>query len=185
MTQASRPSEVVFRTLFEAEFPYVCRTLERFGIARRDVPDVAHDVFLVVHAHLAEYDPQRPLRPWLFAFAFRFAAKYRARHANSGVAEELSHEIPDEAPGPDEQLASAQARALVIEALRFIEENRRAVFILHELDEQPIPDVAMALGIPLNTAYSRLRLARDEFRSAVARLQRSQAHPRTTRQEAP
>lgn len=166
-----------FRTLFENEFAYVCRTLQRFGVPQSDVADVAHDVFVAVHARLAEYDPARPIRPWLFAFAVRLAAKYRERAYRFGPTadEMLIGEMVDATPMADDQMAAAQARALVLSALRSIDEQRREVFVLHELDEQPMPEVARALGLPLNTAYSRLRVAREEFRAAVTRLKRADA----------
>jgi RNA polymerase sigma-70 factor (ECF subfamily) len=62
-------------------------------------------------------------------------------------------------------------------ALNRLELGRRAVFILHELDDQPMPEVAKALGIPLNTAYSRLRLAREHFASALQRARRRRGTP--------
>src|SRR5438128_12143498 len=57
-----------FAELFEREFEYVWFTLRRFGVSTRDLEDVTHDVFIQVYKHLDRYDPQRPLRPWLFAF---------------------------------------------------------------------------------------------------------------------
>ena len=83
----------------------------------------------------------------------------------------------DSTPNADEQLQASEARSIVVAALQAIDEHRRAVFILHELDEQPMPEIAAALEIPLNTAYSRLRLARDEFRAAVARIRLREEQP--------
>lgn len=168
-----------FRTLFQTEFGYVCRSLHRFGVPSADVDDVAHDVFVAVHARLADYDPARPIRPWLFAFAARLAAKYRERANKFGRPQRHSDEpeIMDSTPNADEQLQASEARSIVVAALQAIDEHRRAVFILHELDEQPMPEIAAALEIPLNTAYSRLRLARDEFRAAVARIRLREEQP--------
>src|SRR5262245_45054218 len=102
-----------FRAVFEAELDYVFATLRRLGVPPRDLEDVAHEVFLRVHQRWNEYDPSRPLRPWLFAFALRLASDYRrlARHRRELFAE------PDEpasaAPGADELLAGRDRRALV------------------------------------------------------------------------
>ncbi len=68
-------------------------------------------------------------------------------------------------------LVDAERRALVLSALDRMPLERRAVFVMHEIDEHSIPDVARALDLPLNTAYSRLRIAREEFAAAVRRLQ--------------
>ena len=71
-----------FRSIFDHEFSYVWTSLRRLGVPPRDLEDITHDVFVEVFRNLDRYDPTRPLRPWLFAFAFRFASDYRrlARH---------------------------------------------------------------------------------------------------------
>ena len=76
----------------------------------------------------------------------------------------------DPRPTADEELAAHEARDLVLRALDTIDLDRRAVLVMNLLDEQPMPEVAEALGIPVNTAYSRLRLAREDFEKAVKRL---------------
>ena len=63
---------------------------------------------------------------------------------------------------------------MVQAALDQLPMEQRAVFVLHELDEQSAPEVAEALGTPLNTVYSRLRLARERFRAAVEALQKGE-----------
>jgi RNA polymerase sigma-70 factor (ECF subfamily) len=165
-----------FRAVFEEHFAYVWSTLRRMGVRDRDLEDLTHDTFVRVGARLGDYDPRRPIRPWLFGFAFRVASDYRrlARHRLEVL---VDAEAEHPAPPPDEQLALREARALMAEALEEVELERRAVFVLHILDECPIPDVAAALAIPVNTAYSRLRLAREEFSSAVRRLQLRRAKP--------
>jgi len=77
----------------------------------------------------------------------------------------------DETTPVDEKLAKRERRDLVIEALRAVDESRLPVFVMHEIDGVAMPEVAEALEIPLNTGYSRLRLARDEFKAAVKRLE--------------
>lgn len=75
----------------------------------------------------------------------------------------------------DEQLSARDAHRLVIEALQAIHVERRAIFVMHDMDEMPMKDISEALGVPVNTAYSRLRLARNEFKSAVIRLKKRRA----------
>ena len=69
-------------------------------------------------------------------------------------------------------VAARELRALIATALESIDMVRRGVFILHELDARPMAEIADALGIPLNTAYSRLRVAREEFTTTFRMLQR-------------
>ncbi len=146
--------------------------LRRFGVPERDLEDVLHDTFVKVSRRLSDYDPSRPLRPWLAAFAFRTASDYRRRLQNRNELVVLDPPTePDEAPLPDELLEKRRARALVLLALEAVKMQRRAVFVMHDLDGIAVPEIAASLDIPLNTAYSRLRLARNEFTAAVKRIQ--------------
>jgi RNA polymerase sigma-70 factor (ECF subfamily) len=159
-----------FRTLFDEHFSYVWNSLRHFGVRSDDLEDLAHEVFLRVHERIGEYDPARPLRPWLFAFAYRVAAAHRrlARHRVEVIGAEV--DPPDSGARADEALVDREDGELALKALDAIEIDRRAVFVLHELDGVAIPEVAGALGILTSTAYSRLRLARQEFNVAAKRL---------------
>jgi RNA polymerase sigma-70 factor, ECF subfamily len=159
-----------FHEVFAAHFDYVWHTLRRLGVRDADLEDVTHEVFLAVFRKLDQYDPARPLRPWLFGFAFRLASDHRdlARHRLELIAE--APEARDERPNALEVAIQGQELEIAREALGTLELGRRAVFILHELDECPMPEVAAAVGIPLNTAYSRLRLARADLAAAVRRI---------------
>jgi len=165
-----------FPTIFREHLGYVWHALRRLGVRERDLEDVTHDVFVAVLRKLTEYDPARPLRPWLFGFAFRFASDYRdlARHRHEVTDD--GHEPLDPSPSALDGVLLNEAVSVARRALGELELGRRAVFILHELDECPMPEVAAALGIPLNTAYSRLRLARADLAATVRRL-RSRGEP--------
>jgi RNA polymerase sigma-70 factor (ECF subfamily) len=158
-----------FRALFEREMSYVLRSLRRLGVPQADVEDMGHEVFLAVHHQLATYDPARPIRPWLFAFVFRIASHYR-RKARHETELQPAHEPHDDRDLADVALEKEAKRQLVLEALDGIELHRRAVFILHELDGVAFPEIAASLGIPIGTAYSRLRLAREDFAKTARRL---------------
>jgi RNA polymerase sigma-70 factor (ECF subfamily) len=161
-----------FETVFEQELGYVVHTLRRLGVREADVEDVAHDVFITVQRLLPTFEQSRPLRPWLFGIALRAAQNYRRRVVRRGeVTTDEFGDTADDAPGADAHLEVKQARGLVLEALEALDDDRRAVFILHDLDGRPVPEIAEALSIPLNTAYARLRLAREQFTAAVRRLQ--------------
>lgn len=156
-----------------AERNYVWRTLERLGIPERHLEDVLHDVLIVVHKQLEVYDPTRPLRPWLFGIAFRVSAafKRKASHARELLDEGL--EPIERGPNAEQQAIDRNAMQIVKAVLQKLDHDQRAVFILHEIDEQPAPVIAEALGIPLNTAYSRLRLARKKFAREVELLHKT------------
>lgn len=169
-----------FRTLFTLELGYVMRTLRRLGVQPADLEDVAHEVFLVVHRSLDTYDPNRPVRPWLFSFAFRFASNYR-RKLRPVADESATAALSDDAPLADETLERADERRLVMAALERIPIARRGVFVMHELDGVPIVEVARALDIPEGTAHSRLGKARQEFTEALTKIAKKERHEPTTR----
>jgi len=158
------------RTIFRMHSPYVWNTLRRMGVGPSDLEDVTQDVFLQVGKHMEDYDSSRPIKPWLFGFAFRIASQYRRR---AHRRRETSAEIDTlEHPGAlqDETLGAQDDRQLVLSALESVELGRRAVFVLHEIDGVGMAAIAQTLAIPVNTAYSRLRVAREEFAAAVKRL---------------
>ncbi len=158
-----------FRLLYEREFEYVLRTLRRLGIRQADVEDLVHDVFVVVHRRLGDYDASRPIRPWLFGIAYRVASDHRRR---AHVQREVGVDAPDAAcpaPGPEALAQTAEARELVLAALGELELPFRAALVLHDLDGCTAPEIARVLEIPLNTVYSRVRLAREKFAAAVTR----------------
>jgi RNA polymerase sigma-70 factor (ECF subfamily) len=169
--------EASFRGLFEANFAYVWNALRRLGIHESEREDLANEVFFRVHRALHTYDPRRPLRPWLFAFAFRVASDHRrlARHRIEVTGGR--QDAHASARSPEAEVEREQQRALVREALEEVDLDKRAVLILHDLDEVPIPEIARALRIPEGTAYSRLRSGRAQFASVVRRKQRQEGEP--------
>jgi RNA polymerase sigma-70 factor (ECF subfamily) len=152
---------------YETEFDFLCRTLRRLGAKPSDVEDFAHEVFLVLRERWDTYDPSRPLRPFLFGIAYRVVLKHRRRHREEPTEEVVPNEVEI---GPEHQLETEQKRRLVLLALEAIPYERRAVFVMRELDDTPMQDIARTLRIPLFTAYSRLRKARREFEAAVEKL---------------
>jgi RNA polymerase sigma-70 factor (ECF subfamily) len=168
---ATGPFDGEFSQIFSGEFRYVYNTLKRLGVPGSDLEDLTHDVFLTVYRHMADRDRERPLRPWLFAFAYRTASAHRrlARHRREVIGSEPDACAPE--VSSLERMVQAEQLALVQAALEKIDLEHRAVFILHDLDDTPMAQVASSLGIPTNTGYSRLRAARRKFETALARLQ--------------
>lgn len=158
------------RRIFDEHHAYVWRSLRRLGVHEADLEDLTHDVFLAVHRKLASYDRARPVRPWLFAFAVRLASDYRklARHAREVP---VTAEPADDAPTAEAVTLAREQRRLLERALARVSLELRSVLVLHDIDETPMRDIAEALEIPLNTAYSRLRLARAQCLAALRKEQ--------------
>lgn len=167
-TSPASPND--FRSIFDEHFDYVWHSLRRLGVPERDVEDVTHDVFLKVHAQLAARDPERQPRPWLFGFCLRVAADYRRLARNHRELLVQAEEPTDPRPLSNEQLEREERIRAALSILDTLELDRRAVFILHVLDGCGMKEVAQALGINVNTAYSRLRLAREDLAQSVHRL---------------
>lgn len=159
-----------FQAIYRRELSYVVHTLRRLGVRPAELEDVAHDVFVAVHRHFAERDPARPLRPWLFGFCFRIASDHRklARHRHE--APELVHEPADPARLPDELVAEERLRRQLLAALDAMDFEKRSLVVMHDLEGIAVPEIAALLAVPLNTAYSRLRLARAELEKALVKI---------------
>jgi RNA polymerase sigma-70 factor (ECF subfamily) len=169
------PTARLLGDLFHMHAAYVWNSLRRLGAPPSDLEDLTHEVFVQVYRHLGEFDPDKPVRPWLFGFAFRIASQHRRRaHRRREIPGEPDV-AADPAALPDERAAREEDRRLVLAALQGIELDRRAVFVLYEIDGLPMGEIAGSLGIPVNTAYSRLRVARAEFVAAVKRLRPGRA----------
>jgi RNA polymerase sigma-70 factor (ECF subfamily) len=158
------------RAIFEREFDYVWTSLRRLGVRPSDLEDVAQDVFVKVHRKLSDYDPSRPIRPWLFAFAVRCASDWRRQTRHRFEVMGPRPEPAATTPNADVAMGHAEDVDLVMRALECVAMDPRAVLILAEFDECPMREIARSLGIPLFTGYSRLRRARREFEAAVRRL---------------
>lgn len=156
--------------MFELESPYALRTLRRLGVTERDVEDMAHEVFVAVHRELPNYDRARPIRPWLFAFCFRIASHYRRKHRRETV-QDVTGDVIDPSDTPDALLDRERKRRLVLLALDELELDRRAVFVLHDIDGFTCEAIADSLEVPVGTVYSRLRRAREQFAAKMRRLQ--------------
>jgi RNA polymerase sigma-70 factor, ECF subfamily len=151
-----------FAALYRHHLDYVWHSVRRLGVDERDLEDVTHEVFMVVHRRLADYDRSRPLKPWLFGIAFRVASDYRRAAARRvEPRDDLADEKADSGRHSPERLVERrEAMSLVQRAIAALTPDDRAVFVAVDLDGGAVTIVAEELGIPLNTAYSRLRRAR-------------------------
>jgi RNA polymerase sigma-70 factor (ECF subfamily) len=156
------------------EIGWVQRQLRRLGVREPDLDDVTQEVLIAVHRRWADFDPSRPVRAWLFGFAFRFAKDYRNHSSNRRPSLSLDHDPPDQRPGLEERLEEAARRALLATAMDGLDLDQRAIVTLIDLEELTMPEAAAILEIPLNTGYSRLRVARAELAAALTRLARKE-----------
>src|SRR5690606_26101751 len=158
-----------FETVYNDHFDFVWRTSRRLGIPEASLDDVVQDVFIVVYRRLRDFRGHSSLKTWLFGIVLRVVQTHR-RTASRRALELLGDREPCcTAPGPAEATERAQARATLQQLLDTMDEDKRVVFVLVELEQMSCPEVAEASGANLNTVYSRLRAARREFEAALAR----------------
>lgn len=148
------------REIFEANVAFVWRTLRHFGVSEADVEDVCQEVFVVVHRKLSGFEGRSALRTWLYGICFRVAKDHRSRaYMRREIA--VSEPPPHAAPATQEtDYARAEARLVLDRILDMLDEDKRAVFVLYEIEGLPMREVAEVVGCPLQTAYSRLQAAR-------------------------
>lgn len=161
-----------FEQVYAAGFAFVWRCLRSLGVADAALDDAAQDVFLVVHRQLAGFRGHSAIKTWLYGIVRNVASNHRRSVKRKAVPEDLAEVDPivaAPAPGPLELLQEVEAAAFVRTFLAGTREKQRDVFVLAVLEDLSVPEVARALGIPLNTAYTRLRRVRADFRRALSR----------------
>lgn len=157
-----------FGEVYAEHFDFVWRSLRRLGVPSSQMDDAAQDVFLVVHRRLQDFESRSSVKTWLFGIVLRVVSRYR-RSAARRPTEPLSEEPVGRAAGPEELAEAARAARLVRQLLDELDDDHRAVFVLAELEQLTAPEISVALGVNLNTVYSRLRTARRDFDAALAR----------------
>jgi RNA polymerase sigma-70 factor (ECF subfamily) len=143
--------------------------MRRLAPSEADADDLTQEVFVVVHRKLSGFEGRSKLSTWIYGICVRVAADHRrrahVRHETTGVAipeSEVAHVQAD-------ALEAADARQALNALLAKLDEDKRAVFVLFELEEQSMAEVAAAVGVPLQTAYARLYAARRIIQEALAK----------------
>jgi RNA polymerase sigma-70 factor (ECF subfamily) len=157
-----------FDSIYEAHFAFVWRVLGRLGVASSLLDDATQDVFVVVHRQLSGFEGRSSVKTWLSAIALRVARDYRRSARRRGSLVPLEESVtPSERPTPLDQAQHAEAARLLYRFLDSLDEHKRAVFVVSELEEMTAPEIARALDASVNTVYARLRTARRLFVEAV------------------
>jgi RNA polymerase sigma-70 factor, ECF subfamily len=162
---------MTLQEIYEEHADFVWRTLRRLGVPESDAPDAVQEVFLTAHRALAQFEGRCSIATWLFTIC-RSVERDRRRRAHR------RHEITDHASIEREvdlradvsaQVEHNQRLATLEAILGGLEPKQRTVFILFEIETMTGEEISEALSIPLGTVYSRLRLARAQFRRALVR----------------
>jgi len=174
VSQTERPD---FAHVYDAYVDFVWSMIRRLGVADSQLEDAVQDVFVAVHRQLPGFRGASTLKTWVGGFAVRVAHEHR-RHAERKAEQEpidLHLELPATGAGPHESAEAAQAFGALQRLLDTLDEDQRTVFVLAELEELSAPEIAEIVGAPLNTVYSRLRLARARLQQDLLAFKRGEA----------
>lgn len=162
-----------FAAVYQQYFDFVWSSTRRLGVGSDAIDDVVQEVFVVIHSRLHTVEQPESLRSWIYGIVRRIVSSYhRSKRvkAASGASLAVMEEFREATQAtPFELTQQSDQLSLLASVLAELDEAKREVFVLAELEEMTAPEIAQALEIPLNTAYSRLRAARIAFEERLAR----------------
>lgn len=162
-----RPS---FANVYDEHFEFVWRSARRLGVPEASLDDVVQDVFVTVYRRLPDFEGRSQLKTWIFGILRHTISDLR-RGQRRKPTSALEQEPADaREPSPQDAAVRAEGLKLLHEALASLADEQREIFVLAELEQLSSPEIAAALDVNLNTVYSRLRAARQEFEAALKRL---------------
>lgn len=171
-----------FPSIYKQYFDFVWASARHLGAGADAVDDVVQDVFIVIHSRLTTLHNPDALRSWIYGIVRRTVSDYRrSRRSRDAAGARLGAELKSTRPAQPSPLELAETSAdlaLLESILAELDEPKREIFVMVEVLGMTAPEVVQALDIPLNTAYSRLRLARKLFEEALARREASHAEDR-------
>ncbi|AUX20797.1 RNA polymerase [Sorangium cellulosum] len=171
-----QPAPLDFAEVYEELFPFVWRTVRRLGVDASAHEDVCQEVFVVVHRRLPEFRGRSSLKTWVFGIVINVVQAHRRSLRRKSPAHRGNGETvdPELLAGPSdlspyEAMTRAEAARVARELLASLDEEKRVVLLLAELEEMPATEIAQGIGVNINTVYARLRAARQAFSDAVRR----------------
>jgi RNA polymerase sigma-70 factor (ECF subfamily) len=168
----AEPTSASVHTLFKENYTGLWRFMRGLGVPPDRLDDAAQQVFLVFAERRAEV-VRGSEKAFLFGTALRVARNMR-RRVEREMPVELT-EINSDTPDLDELTDQKRARALLDFILDQMEADLRTVFVLYEIEELTTPEIADIVAVPLGTAASRLRRARERFSELVKRCGKSRS----------
>ena len=160
---AECPPLLSFDELYHRHVDFVWRSLGRLGVHGSQIEDAVQDVFIVMHRRLGDLRSDASTKAFCFAIAMRVAQAYRRTARRKGATSVDTNSLADWESSPFDQAARAQAARELQRFLGGLDNNRRAVFLMAELEEKTAPEISQELRVNLSTVYTRLRAARQRF----------------------
>lgn len=157
------------RQIIDEHGVQVWRTLHHCGVPEADLQDVCQEVFLVIDRKIGEFEGRSSLRTWVYQICLRVASDHRkrARFRHERIVADPPELVV--LPTQSQDIDDARTLERLFAILDRLDPHKREVFVLYEMEEQSMTEIAEAVGCPLRTAYSRLEAARKEITRAWGR----------------
>jgi len=157
--------------LFKRHAARVRRIVRRLGVPAHECDDFVQSTFLELHRAAPRFERQAPVGPFIIGLAVVLARRRRRNAAR--IAEKLVSWLRMSLAGqieprsPAEQLEEYQSVSRLLAAIAELSPKKREAFVLVALEDMSGEDAAKALGVPINTVWTRLHHARRELRAAL------------------
>lgn len=174
-TNPAHPGDINFESVYEEHFSFVWAMARRMGVAESALDDVCQEVFVIVHKRLSEFEGRSSLKTWVFGILHNVVLVHRRALSRKSPYHRTQaplvdpETLADHGHSPHEQLSNAEEAKIAQDILNQLDEDKRTLLVLAELEEMSVPDIAEATATNVNTVYARLRAARKEFAAAVNR----------------
>lgn len=167
---ASPLESLDFGNVYSEYFVFACRSLRLLGVEPDGLEDAAQEVFAIVLRRLPDFDAHASIKTWIFAIVQRVASNHRrSRRRKRDRLEPLGDSHVAAHAGPDAGAEAARVARLIQAFAAELDEPRRVALVLGVLERMPARELADALGVPLFTAYSRVRSVRQSLREFLDR----------------
>ncbi|MBX3262478.1 MAG: RNA polymerase sigma factor [Labilithrix sp.] len=160
-----------FLELYEQYLPLVWRWAARLGVPRHSLDDAVQEVFLTLYGRLDDFEGRSSLKSWVFAVTFRVVRNFRRRRGSAPAGDDETEVDAIAAEGVHPEAAATQSEAVTLlqSILDGLDDDKREVFVMAELEGLTATEIGHLLGVSSNTVASRLRHAREEVRAAWER----------------
>lgn len=167
----TREDRADFLEVYEQYFPLVWRWAARLGVPQHSLDDVVQEVFLTLYGRLDDFEGRSSLKSWVFGVTFGIVRNFKRRRS-SGPAGDGGVEvdaIATEGVHPEAAVTQKEAVTLLQSILDGLDDDKREVFVMAELEGLNATEIGHLLGVSSNTVASRLRHAREQVRAAWER----------------
>ena len=176
---ATAGGDLTFDEVYDTNADFVWRSARRLGVGDHAIDDVLQQVFLVVHRRLAEFEGRSSMKTWLFSILLRVvkderrSIRRKSPHWMSGSADPDA--LEDEGNDPEALASRAEASRTIDFLLESLDGEKRAVFVMAELEQMTANEISEATGLDPKAVYSRLRAARTDFERAATKWRKTHA----------